>query len=112
MTRKDVKGDQPSGGETTLTNTGATRYGKGQHKTGSYGDGMLMPSPNHGTQRLPNDDDDDDIVKVLLFADDTSLFHAHTDFDTLIDEVNEEFQKITTWFHTNKLSLNIKNQIS
>ena len=21
---------------------------------------MLMPSPNHGTQRLPNDDDDDD----------------------------------------------------
>ena len=22
---------------------------------------MLRPSPNHGTQRLPNDDDDDDI---------------------------------------------------
>ena len=21
---------------------------------------MLMPSPNHGTHRLPNDDDDDD----------------------------------------------------
>ena len=21
---------------------------------------MLRPSPNHGTQRLPNDDDDDD----------------------------------------------------
>ena len=57
MTRKDVKGDQPSGGE-TWTNTGATRYGRGQHKTGSFGDGMLMPSPNHGTQRLPNDDDD------------------------------------------------------
>ena len=29
MTRKDVKGDQPSGGETTWTNTGATRYGRG-----------------------------------------------------------------------------------
>ena len=60
MTRKDDKGDQPSGGETTWTNTGATRYGRGQHKTGSFGDDMLRPSPNHGTQRLPNDDDDDD----------------------------------------------------
>ena len=58
MTRKHVKGDQPSGGETTWTNTGATRYGRGQHKTGSFGDDMLRPSPNHGTQRLPNDDDD------------------------------------------------------
>ena len=57
MTRKD-KGDQPSGGETTWTNTGATRYGRGQHKTGSFGDDMLRPSPNHGTQRLPNDDDE------------------------------------------------------
>ena len=26
-----------------------------------YKDGMLRPSPSHGTQRLPNDDDDDDI---------------------------------------------------
>ena len=55
-----------------------------------------------------------DIVKVstvlnpVLFVDDTSLFHAHTDFDTLIKEINEELQKITTWFHTNKLSLNKK----
>ena len=59
MTRKDVKGDQPSGGETTWANTGARRYGRGQHKTGSFRDDMLRPSPNHGTQRLPNDDDDD-----------------------------------------------------
>ena len=58
MTRKDDKGDQPSGGETTWTNTGAKRYGRGQHKTGLFGDDMLRPSPNHGTQRLPNDDDD------------------------------------------------------
>ena len=34
MTRKDDKGDQPSGGETTWIHTGATRYGRGQHKTG------------------------------------------------------------------------------
>ena len=59
MTRKFVKGDQPSGGETTWTNTGATRYGRGQHNTGAFGDDMLRPWPNHGTQRLPNDDDDD-----------------------------------------------------
>ena len=64
MTRKDVKGDQTSGGETTWTNTGATRYGRGQHKTGSFGDDMLRPSPNHGTQRLPNDDDDDDSIYI------------------------------------------------
>ena len=41
-TRRDDKGDQPSGGETTWTNTGATRYGRGQHKTGQFGDGCLM----------------------------------------------------------------------
>ena len=61
MTRKDDKGDQPSGGETTWANTGATRYGRGQHKTGQFGDDMLRPSPIHRTQRLPNDDDGDDI---------------------------------------------------
>ena len=48
------------------------------------------------------------VLNTVLFADDTSLFHAHTDFDTLIEEINEELQKITTWFHTNKLSPNIK----
>ena len=69
MTRKDDKGDQPSGGETTWINTGATRYDRGQHcvcecehKTGSFGDDMLRPSPNHGTQRLPNDDDDSSYI--------------------------------------------------
>ena len=35
-----------------------TIYGRGQHKTGSFGHDMLRPSPNHGTQRLPNDDDE------------------------------------------------------
>ena len=67
MTRKDDKGDQPSGGETTWTNTGVTRYGRGQPKTGSFGDDMLRPSPNHGTQWMPNDDDDDDGVATLRY---------------------------------------------
>ena len=35
MTRNDDKGDQPSGGETTWTNTGATPYGIGQHERGN-----------------------------------------------------------------------------
>ena len=32
MTRKDDKGDQSSGGETTWTNTGATGFGRGLHE--------------------------------------------------------------------------------
>ena len=79
MTRKDDKGDQPSVGETTWTNTGATRYDRGQHKTGSFGDDMLRPSPNHGTQRLPNDDDDDDSVSCYVhfrYCDDPFMWTA------------------------------------
>ena len=68
MTRKDGKGDQPSGGETTLTNTAATRYGRGQHKTGSFGDDMLRSSPNHRIQRLPNDQNDD-LHKLFRMVD-------------------------------------------
>ena len=48
-------------------------YGRGQHKTGSFGDDMLRPSPNHGTQRLPNDDDDD-YFKMALFC--YSILHT------------------------------------
>ena len=32
---------------------------------------MLRPSPNHGTQRLPNDDDDDEVkltLNLVLFV--------------------------------------------
>ena len=52
-----------------------------------------------------------DILNHILFADDTSLFHAHTCFNTLTEEVNIEIQKTSTWFHTNKLSINTKSQI-
>ena len=30
---------------------------------------MLRPSPNHGTQRLPNDDDDDDDLNRIEHTD-------------------------------------------
>ena len=38
------------------------RHDKAEHGTiqANPGDGMLRPSPNHGTPGLPNDDDDDD----------------------------------------------------
>ena len=48
------------------------------------------------------------IIKPILFADDTSLFHSHTCFNTLIQEVNSQLHKFSTWFNTNKLSLNTK----
>ena len=75
MRGKDDKGDQPSGGQTTWTNTGATRYGRGQHKTtGFFGDGMLRPSPNQGTQRLPNDDDEMMNELLILVKIDANAF--------------------------------------
>ena len=35
-----------------------------------------------------------DILNPIMFADDTSLFHAHTCFNTLIEEVNIEIQNM------------------
>ena len=46
-----------------------------------------------------------DIIKPILFADDTILFHSHACFNTLIQEVNIQLHKFSTWFNTNKLSL-------
>ena len=43
----------------------------------------------------------------ILFADDTSLFHAHINFHTIIDEVNTELHKIAVWPNTNKRTLNV-----
>ena len=60
--------DQPSGGETTWTNTGATRYGRRQNKTGSFVDDMLRLSPNHGTQWLTNNENDD-LHKLFRMVD-------------------------------------------
>ena len=44
---------------------------------------MLRPSPNHGTQRLPNDDDDDILEiknQALLLPDCRVLSLAVSDF--------------------------------
>ena len=47
------------------------------------------------------------IFKINLFADDTSIFHTHDNFESLIKETNEELIRISTWLATNKLVLNI-----
>ena len=49
-----------------------------------------------------------DIIKPILVAGDTSLFHSHTCFNTLIQEVNIQLHEFSTWFNINKLSLNTK----
>ena len=47
------------------------------------------------------------IFKINLFADDTSLFHTHDNFESLIKETHEELSRISNWLATNKLVLNI-----
>ena len=49
-----------------------------------------------------------DKISKFLFADDTSLFYSHKDLNTITDVLNEELGKISIWFKSNKLSLNIK----
>ena len=42
-----------------------------------------------------------------MFADDTNLFYAEENIKRLFDTVNIELQKISQWFISNKLSLNV-----
>ena len=47
------------------------------------------------------------LLHPIMFADDTNLFYAEENIKTLFDIVNIEFQKISQWFISNKLSLNV-----
>ena len=51
-------------------------------------------------------------ISILLIqyhtADDTNIFYSHTDASYLMEIVNLELEKITCWFYTNKLSINVK----
>ena len=49
-----------------------------------------------------------DILQFILFADDTNIFHCSNDIDTLINTVTTELSKLSDWFMSNKLSLNVK----
>jgi len=46
-------------------------------------------------------------VKTILFADDTTIYLAHTNPNTLFVIANREMETVTDWFRANKLSLNI-----
>ena len=42
-----------------------------------------------------------------MFANETNLFYAEENIKTLFDTVNIELEKISQWFISNKLSLNV-----
>ena len=46
-------------------------------------------------------------LELISFADDTNIFFSYTDASYLIEVVNLELKKITCWFYTNKLSINM-----
>ena len=48
------------------------------------------------------------VLDLILFADDTNILNSHTDASYLMEVVNLELEKITCWFHANKLSTNVK----
>ena len=49
-----------------------------------------------------------DILKFILYADDTNIFHSCEIIDELCDVVNRELQVVIQWFKTNRLSVNLK----
>ena len=48
------------------------------------------------------------LVSFILFADDTNIVYCHDELDTLVHTLNHELPKVSTWFKSNKLSLNIE----
>ena len=48
------------------------------------------------------------IFYFVLFADDTNLFYSHNDLSCLMNIINTEMAKLSDWFKTNKLSINVK----
>ena len=49
-----------------------------------------------------------DLLFSILFADDTSVFIEATNYDKVIDIVNNEMELINIWLIANKLTVNIK----
>ena len=43
----------------------------------------------------------------VMFADDINLFLCHKNIDTLFAIMNVELGNVSTWFKSNKLSLNV-----
>ena len=47
------------------------------------------------------------IIELILFADDTNIFLSHKDPIHLTNILNIEIEKLSNWFKSNKLSLNL-----
>lgn len=47
------------------------------------------------------------LLKCIMFADDTTLFYSGENVNTVLQTVQNEFEKIIMWFNANRLSLNI-----
>ena len=47
------------------------------------------------------------IFNIILFADDTNLFHTGLDIKTMCQTISYELSEINKWFQANKLSLNV-----
>jgi hypothetical protein len=52
-----------------------------------------------------NDLPDCNLLKNFFFADDTMLMDSHCDLNTLVVNVNREFQKVISFFRSNRLAL-------
>ena len=48
-----------------------------------------------------------DLLQYILFADDTNIFYSHNDYSSLITNLNIELPKLSLWFRSNMLSLNV-----
>jgi len=46
------------------------------------------------------------VLRYVLYADDTSVFHSSKNITSLIDTVNSEMRKVCKWFEVNHLLLN------
>ena len=47
---------------------------------------------------------------LILLADDTNIFFPHNDPNQLMEIVNNELKKLSSWFQANKLSINIQKK--
>ena len=48
------------------------------------------------------------LLRLILFADDTNIFMHHKNLEKLVAILNKELDKVTNWFVSNRLSLNVK----
>ena len=48
-----------------------------------------------------------DLLQYIIFADDTNIFYSHDDYNSLITHLDIELPKLSLWFRSNMLSLNV-----